>query len=84
MYHVNLEEGKPFKRWKCKNCSTIFIISDCGEISNHRSKDKAVNLGGMKCQSCDKPVGSGGEANSERIDSKSKNRDNFSSDNDAQ
>ena len=49
MYHINLLEGKTFKRYRCRNCKTIFIVGDCGKLSNHRSKQKEVNAGGMRC-----------------------------------
>lgn len=49
-YHENLVGGQTFKRYRCRNCKKIFVISDCGKIDNHRAKNKKVNVGGTICE----------------------------------
>ena len=79
-YHILLSEGGTFKRWRCKSCKNIFIVSDCGEISNHRARNRMNNVGGMKCIYCQRPIGFGAEDNSEPVDIKLCQKKNFSTD----
>lgn len=83
-YHISLANGQTFKRYRCKTCKTIFVISDCGEISNHRAREKGLNVGGSKCSTCGKPIGFGGEANTEQLETKKFSSKNFSTSNESQ
>jgi hypothetical protein len=82
-FFVNLQDGSTFMRWRCKACKFIFIIADCGKISNHRAK-KGEMVGAMKCENCGVLLGVGGEANSEQIDKEKKSLKNFTTENEAE
>eukprot|EP00347_Sterkiella_histriomuscorum_P016581 403352640 len=62
-YNSYFQRNENFTRYNCLSCKEQFLVGDCGALSNHRSPNKSINLGGRICK-CGMGIGFGYEQNS--------------------
>eukprot|EP00347_Sterkiella_histriomuscorum_P016161 403354250 len=66
-YNQYFQRFERFARYACVACGEYFFVGDCGRLSNERSLNQQVNVGGRVCK-CGRLVGHRSENNSRLVD----------------